>query len=340
VGTVVLLVGYAQQSEPAVYISDRSFDGSTNKLTVFDHDKAIALDVPANFMPQLSSPDGKQSRNFPLAAVRGRMQVRDYTLLGSKRDAIATLNLVELTRRIPAETARSFLLGLVFVEAAVILLVVTNSAASTVTREKEDGTLDLLLTSPITSRYYIWGKLRGLVYFVLPLIAVPAISVAMFIAYDSVSSLFGSVSDWVVFPEALFLLPLTLVILATFAGITGMNLSLRCRTSVRAVMFAVAIVLGACGLLGFCGDRVITSSGDSVASLAVAAFSPFSVLMILVDPYHYGGSAFSQPDQQSTARAIVFVFALIATAAYSGIVWTMYKTMVKNFDMTIRKQSR
>ena len=52
----------------------------------------------------------------------------------------------------------------------------TNAAASTVTREKEDGTLDLLLTTPITSHYYIWGKLRGLVSFVLPLIAVPVVS--------------------------------------------------------------------------------------------------------------------------------------------------------------------
>ena len=61
---------------------------------------------------------------------------------------------------------RQFLLGASVVELAVILLIVTNAAASTVTREKEDGTLDLLLSTPITSRYYIWGKLRGLVSFV------------------------------------------------------------------------------------------------------------------------------------------------------------------------------
>jgi hypothetical protein len=50
--------------------------------------------------------------------------------------------------------------------------------------EKEDGTLDLLLSSPITSRYYIWGKLRGLVSFVLPLVAVPVVSVGLFVVYD------------------------------------------------------------------------------------------------------------------------------------------------------------
>jgi ABC-type transport system involved in multi-copper enzyme maturation permease subunit len=53
---------------------------------------------------------------------------------------------------------------------------------STVTREKEDGSLDLLLTTPITSRYYIWGKLRGLVSFVLPLVAVPVVSILFFVS--------------------------------------------------------------------------------------------------------------------------------------------------------------
>ena len=92
----------------------------------------------------------------------------------------------DIPRQLSAAQVRNFLLGAVIVEFAVILLIVTNAAASTVTREKEDGTLDLLLTTPITSRYYIWGKLRGLVSFVLPLVAVPVVSVLMFIVYDIV----------------------------------------------------------------------------------------------------------------------------------------------------------
>jgi hypothetical protein len=31
---------------------------------------------------------------------------------------------------------------------------------------------------------------------------------------------------------------------------------------------------------------------------------------------------------------------MIAVAVYAAGIWTMYKSMVKNFDMTIRKQSR
>ena len=35
------------------------------------------------------------------------------------------------------------------------------------------GTLDLLLTTPITPNKYIWGKVRGLVSFLVLLVAVP-----------------------------------------------------------------------------------------------------------------------------------------------------------------------
>src|SRR3954447_14717615 len=105
----------------------------------------------------------------------------------------------------PANEVRQFLLGMVIVEFAVILLIVTNAAASTVTREKEDGTLDLLLSSPITSRYYICGKRCGLVYFVLPLVAVRVTTVAFFVIYALVRRCVwwdDPGFEWTVFPEA------------------------------------------------------------------------------------------------------------------------------------------
>jgi hypothetical protein len=42
----------------------------------------------------------------------------------------------------------------------------------------------------------------------------------------------------------------------------------------------------------------------------------------------------------TTARVLIFLFAWAATGAYALVVWSMYKSMVKNFDMTIRRQSR
>ncbi|MDB5174663.1 MAG: putative rane protein, partial [Phycisphaerales bacterium] len=245
-------------------------------------------------------------------------------------------------RRLSAAEARTALLGVTTIEFAVILLIVTNAAASTVTREKEDGTLDLLLTTPITSRYYIWGKLRGLVSFVLPLVAVPVASALIFVIYDSARR-FSNWSDpgfqWIVLPEAVLLLPGMLVIVVSFAAILGMQMSLRCRKTVVAVMSSVGIVVGACGALGWCGYALLQNSSNSVLGLIASGFSPFTLLTVLIDPYTYAGNAYTA-DGADSSRAWVFITCWIGVAAYTAVVWTMYKSMVKNFDMTIRKQSR
>jgi hypothetical protein len=76
-------------------------------------------------------------------------------------------------------------------------------------------------------------------------------------------------------------------------------------------------------------------------SLAVGSFSPFTVLTVLIDPVRFGGRLF-QPGSAdpTTGRFIVLILSWVATGGYALLVWTMYKSMVKNFDMTIRRQSR
>ena len=223
-----------------------------------------------------------------------------------------------------------------------ILLIVTNAAASTVTREKEDGTLDLLLSTPITSRYYIWGKLRGLVSFVMPLLAVPVASAGLFVVYD----IFRRASDWndptfqwIVLPESILLLPGMLIIVVAFASILGMNMSLRLRKTVVAVMSSVGIVVGVCAAMGWCGYTMLNSRNTSSAGLGAAAFSPFTLMTVLINPYAYSTDLWSD-DSAIGSRIAVFVLTCIAVGGYTAIVWAMYKSMVKNFDMTIRKQSR
>jgi ABC-type Na+ efflux pump permease subunit len=273
--------------------------------------------------------------------------VKNYT-----QDAggvITQIDLDEYSRQLPSQATRTWLLGITVIEFSVILLIISNAAASTVTREKEDGTLDLLLSTPITSRYYIWGKLRGLVSFVLPLIAVPVISAFLFIAHDLFRWLaHGDAKfDWIVFPEALVMLPSMLIIVCAMAAILGMQMSLRCRTTVRAVMSSVGLIVGACAIFGWCGTMIL-SGGNSLPSeltVAVGTFSPFTLMTILIDPYDYGGRAFDSSrtaaDFDPTgARWTAFCVCILALAVYAAIVWSMYKSMVKNFDMTIRKQSR
>jgi ABC-type transport system involved in multi-copper enzyme maturation permease subunit len=344
IGALVMVVMFATPGQlPGQYITPGSYNPA--QRTLFIHgDKTYGVSNSIQVML-----DGKP---VGIKALSGRYEVLPGLQTQDRRISdkastkeIKLISLKEIPRLLDGGQVRQILLGLVVLEVAVILLIVTNAAASTVTREKEDGSLDLLLTTPITSRYYIWGKLRGLVSFVLPLVAVPVASVVIFVVYDIIRRL--STTDlnfrWIVFPEAMLIMPPTLIILAAFASIVGMQLSLRCRTTVRAVMASVGAVGGISAVLVGCGAVLLQSPGnDGGLHLILSGFSPFTLIALLIDPYSMADRVFASgtPESAASARIFMFISAFAATAGYAAIVWAMYRSMVKNFDMTIRKQSR
>lgn len=344
VGAIVLAAMYSSQKPLGDgydrYIARDSYNETERTLTLYKASgDAVTYRLNDATNIQLNGTPGARPRQLTR-----RLAVSNDVQVG-RGNVLTSITLYDIPRRISAEQARQFLLGAVIVEFAVILLIVTNAAASTVTREKEDGTLDLLLTTPITSRYYIWGKLRGLVSFVLPLIAVPVSSMVVFIVFDVVRTITGGDREmrWIVFWEAILLVPAMLVIVCAFASIVGMQMSLRCRTTVMAVMASIGIVGGACGALGWCGYSSLTFSGAGSFNLLMSSFSPFTVLMMMIDPYTMGGRLIDNTtpaDEINGHRLVLFIASWVAIGAYTAIVWTMYKSMVKNFDMTIRRQSR
>jgi ABC-type transport system involved in multi-copper enzyme maturation permease subunit len=350
IGAVVLLVMYSTTYEPSrsIRLPD-SYDVQTGTVILFGHN-----DPPMRIkseMVQYREPGDPEPREVGLTQlahgtyqVVGQLTFENAIAPGAKAGTLSTLTLAPLDRKVTAPSARKFLLGMIGIEFAVILLIVTNAAASTVTREKEDGSLDLLLATPITSRYYIWGKLRGLVSFVLPLAAVPIASIAMFVLYNVFRMATGQSLDWIVYPESLFVLPGTLVVVVAFAAILGMQMSLRCRRTVMAVMSSVGIVMGVCVGLALCGYSAVDSRAMGQAGLVFGSFSPFTLITLLVDPRSVASEQFGfvsgDTGNITGARMLIFFFGWAATGAYTLIVWGMYKSMVKNFDMTIRKQSR
>jgi ABC-type transport system involved in multi-copper enzyme maturation permease subunit len=354
IGAFVLVVMFSHKQEIKQSISPGSYNPSDNILTVNGKDGGTFLLLANNGTAvKLNSKD--VAPNDVPRILSGTYEVTLVSVQQIRRQrALTEIDLQDVPRQVTETDARSYLLGMVILEFAVILLIVTNAAASTVTREKEDGTLDLLLTTPITSRYYVWGKLRGLVSFVIPLLAVPIASVLMFVFYDFARVIGGNepTFKWIVLPEAVIIMPGILVIVVAFAAILGMQMSLRCRTTVRAVMASVGIMLGVCGALGWCGFAFLQRGpSEGGVGLIFGSFSPFTVLTVLIDPYPhstgamgFGGRMFdpatSSDADAYTARFMVAITSWIATGVYAAIVWAMYKSMVKNFDMTIRKQSR
>jgi ABC-type transport system involved in multi-copper enzyme maturation permease subunit len=336
-GALVLVVRFSQTEEPAQYIDRNSYNAVTGVLTVYNKSSVSRYPVEANSLVTVKQSGG--DRQGTLDDLHGVYAV-DLTTNGPQ-NVIASITLSSIPRKVSEEDVRDYLLGAVVLELAVVLLIVTNAAASTVTREKEDGSLDLLLTTPITSRYYIWGKLSGLVGFVLPLVAVPVVSVLLFVIYDLFRVVGGNGNErWIAYPESILILPAVLIIVAAFAAILGMQMSLRCRSTVMAVMSSVGIIVGICSFLGWVGYNLLgMRNGGGPFALVIGSFSPFTVLTVLINPYHFAEHAFDEADA-ATNRLTIFFGTFTAVAAYAAIVWAMYKSMVKNFDMTIRKQSR
>lgn len=337
IGAIILLVRFSTEAAAPKYFVDRgSYDAAT--ATVFIHN-----DPQKTFLTNDRTVVMLDGVQVDRSMLNGRYEVLSKgqaTIAGSK--VLNSINLQTIPRAMSASAVRTFLLGIVLVEVTAILLIITNAAASTVTREKEDGTLDLLLATPITSRYYIWGKINGLISFVLPLLMVPVASCAVFIVYDLFRALRSSVPiDWIVLPEAILLIPAMLVVVLAFASLVGMHMSLRCRTTVWAVMSSAGIMLGVCGVLTWCGNSILGNIRNFEAIYAgFAAFSPITMLWLLIAPGTIVRDIGVDGSLDAGARLCLILFALIAIAAYAAVVYTMYNSMVKNFDMTIRKQSR
>jgi ABC-type transport system involved in multi-copper enzyme maturation permease subunit len=326
----VLALNATERELPAQFVDVGSL-GSGGQTLFVQGDRPATYRLDPGVQVKLEGQDGV----LALLGTRQAVTFMDVTIVDGS-PVIRSIDLAPIPTVLDRATATRLLLGLVLVEIVAILLVVTNAAATTVTREREDGSLDLMLSTPITSRFYLGGKVRGLVTFALPLAAVPMVTCAVAVMFDLVRLVrFGSAGfEWLVLPESILLVPLGVVVLCAFASISGMFMSLRFRTSVAAMMASIALVLGVAGGLGWCGFALADQGGWG--SGLFAALSPLTLVGLVVAPTDFQGLA----GDPLAYRLAVLVAGLAAPASYSVALGWFYRTMVKNFDMTVRRQSR
>lgn len=234
---------------------------------------------------------------------------------------------------------RNWLTALIWIELAGILMIVTSAAATTLTREKESQTLEMLLTTPLTSRQILIGMVKGLVAYVLPLIAVPTATLLIF----SVADLFRSAP--VTHPEAVILVPLLMTAFAAAAAIIGLQQSLNAKKTISAVMISTGIVLFFSGIAWACGQGVL--QGGPWLSAFTLPLTPFHSMQVMVDIEALTAATARAVAAGATPPAVDYVslriarlvMGLVAVAGYGAVAYWLYHELVRNFDMTIRRQS-
>ena len=236
---------------------------------------------------------------------------------------------------------RAWLMPLVWIELAVILLVVTNTAATTLTREKESLTIELLLCDAADQPLHHRGNAPG---------AGPAGDSAD----RGADHHGGSVCRcWTCCPraaaavttlEAVLLVPLQMVAFAALAAMIGLHFSLLSKKTVQAVMISTAIVMGAAGLLTACG-LAMKGTNPTVAAL-VLPFTPVWGCRRVLDPWAVvkgamtsSGAGGPTPDDLAVFRVTRIVSTLVASAIYLAITFALHNSMVRGFDMTVRRQT-
>jgi hypothetical protein len=244
---------------------------------------------------------------------------------------------------------RLALAATVWGETAVITLVAINMAGTAISREREDGTLDILLTTPVTASAYLTGKLRGLIAYLLPMIAVPVGTLVIAGAYVGaggmgrsggvmVTTVLGatSISVPAVIPEGGVWAGVVLVPFAAFCVMVGLNQSLRSKGTIGSVVATVGIVGAFAAVVGLCGWQ----AGSEIPTLgpALGAMSPASLIAAVTEPE----TAMRKTIEQSGfggARVSLAFGAIAAAGIYSLICYVIHGHIVRTFDMTVRKMA-
>ena len=241
---------------------------------------------------------------------------------------------------------RTALQAVVAAETVVILLTALNMSATAVSREREDGSLDIILTTPIQPGPYLSGKLRGLIQFLAPMLLVPTATLAAAAIYV-VGRGFGvpggvdmtvtpgttAITVPAMLPEGAFEYPLVMLAFTAFAVMVGLQWSIKSKGTIGSAVGAVfatgtvALVLGLCGMAG----------GQSIPWIGslMNALMPINLVAAIVTPEAVAPR--TSEDGLAVHRIALVLGSAAAAAAGAATVWAMHASMKKTFMFTVRK---
>lgn len=247
---------------------------------------------------------------------------------------------------------RNVLLTTVLAELGVVTLIAINMSATAVAREREDGTLDLLLTTPITPAAYLGGKVRGMVAYLIPLLAVPIgtlLVAGVFVAMVQVGMLprqggvtvpFAVANSTTIqvpalLPESGVLLAIAMIPFAAVVCMIGLHWSLKSKGSIASVVWTVVVAGAVAGVLFFCG--MMAGHDWGLVGPVLASLSPGALVLASVMPEDGMYQTVFRSNDLSAARVGLWIGSLLAAGVMVSVVYALRATLVHNFDMTVRR---
>lgn len=242
---------------------------------------------------------------------------------------------------LPIATAKLILAALLSIEVTIVAFAATAIAGTTVTREREQGTLDLVLTTPVQPTAYLQGKLLGVVWSLLPVLLPPlitAVATAVVLVASQGTGPFMELNQSPLLPSpmaswgGLLGLAISIVPFAAFCVAVGLHWSLRSKRSVTAVLVATVLIVLVAGIAGLCA--VPLGSGIPIVGALALALCPITAVMVAIHE-----SSMLAP---LNATPLQLQWLLLASGVLSGVVWSaltyiILRSTIGSFVPTMRR---
>ena len=281
-------------------------------------------------------------REAVTSASAGGGPIMRYSILGAGMVVALVLLVYYLQGSLTTAQTRVWLYSVVAVELGITLFVATTTAATSMTREKESNTLELILATPITSDRIIQGKIWGLVHAAGPMLLVPYLTVGLFVLFDILTGRAFKPGGGVVHWEATISLPIVLVCFTAFACMIGLQCSIKSKKTLGAVFTGMGIIALVIALTSGCAMSLRGNSGTVELTAAFMPLGPLTAVFVAIDPATAvagGAGPVNAGVNVDSCRAIAFFASFCSALVYGLIGYALHRSMVRSFDMIIRKQS-
>ena len=239
------------------------------------------------------------------------------------------------------------LLVLLLAEICLVILVAANMSATAVSKEREDGSLDIMLTTPIQPAPYLSGKHRGLVRYLLPMMIAPIGSLLLAMLYmffngfgtpvtspislDSGLTIEVPLLQW----QACLGFAIAFIPFIALCVMIGLMWSIRSKGTIGSMVIAILLIGTLLAIVTFMTVLVM----DSAKTLGpmVAAFSPISMMLAAIDPAQNLDDAMRQGHE--AVGTLLLIGSCIAATLYTLAAILLHRQMTRSFMMTVRQLS-